>query len=76
MNSLLVDIIDYLINEQSKLRVRGFKGMGTSQAFVDRKPPHLGTSAVEDLIRDESTKEETLGKKHPVKVSKAFSKSY
>tara|TARA_B100000700_G_C14655737_1_gene674043 strand:- start:370 stop:597 length:228 start_codon:yes stop_codon:yes gene_type:complete len=75
MNSLILKIINELIAEQSKINVRGFKGMGTSQVFVDRKSTNLGKSSIQREI-DNQEKEEEKIEKNLVNVSKAFSKNH
>lgn len=62
------------LNElREKLNIRGGKGYGTGHAFIDRKPPNLGLSVVQNFLNKNQEKN-TIKKdeKKKVKVSKAF----
>tara|TARA_B100000214_G_scaffold374568_1_gene357728 strand:+ start:6274 stop:7542 length:1269 start_codon:yes stop_codon:yes gene_type:complete len=58
-----------------QLNVRGFKGYGSSHAFVDRKPTNLGKSVVEKYLEENEKDIKKSENKKKVKVSKAFSRN-
>ncbi len=60
---------------REQLKVRGFKGFGSSQAFIDRKPTNLGKSVVEKYLDENEEDKKDIENKQKVKVSKAFARN-
>lgn len=59
---------------REKLNIRGGKGYSTGHPFIDRKPPNIGTSVVQNFLNNKEKKNKDKDTRKMVKISKAFTR--